>query len=342
MQRVVATDLPTVGAVRPPPADDLLRPPGLHRVVTHAGRLPWLAGQALLHHRAAATRLTDERANGRKSPAMTSPSQPSDAVSAPERSWADALAALAIPDEILDAAPVSPHGFDVSMFRRAAARAEAEETPSQRVAREALPQGGCVLDVGCGGGAGAMPLVPPAGRVVGVDEGAGMLEAFAERAEERGVAHAEIQGRWPDVAAQVPTADVVVCHNVFYNVPDIGPFAQALTDHARARVVVELGAEHPLAWLAPYWKHFHDLDRPSRPTAEDAIAAVRSLGYDVRAEHWTRSWRSDQSEEELVAQVRQRLCLGSERDEEIAEFVRRHPPPSPRPLVTLWWAPPVA
>ena len=273
---------------------------------------------------------------------MTSGSQPSGAMSAPERAWADALAALAIPDEILRGAPVSPHGFDVGMFRRAAVQAEAEETPSQRVAREALPEGGSVLDVGCGGGAGAMPLVPPAGRVVGVDEGAGMLEAFAERAEERGVAHAEIQGRWPDVADQAPAADVVVCHNVFYNVPDIGPFARALTDHARARIVVELGEEHPLAWMAPYWKHFHGLDRPSGPTADDAISAVRALGYGVQAERWTRSWRSDRSEEELVAQVRRRLCLGPDRDAEIAELVTRYPPPSPRPLVTLWWAPPAA
>lgn len=270
---------------------------------------------------------------------MSSPSQPSDALSAPERAWVDALGALAIPEEILEAAPVSPHGFDVSMFRRAATQAEEEETPSQRVAREALPEGGSVLDVGCGGGAGAMPLVPPAGRVVGVDEGAGMLEAFAERAEERGVAHAEIEGRWPDVAGQVPEADVVVCHNVFYNVPDIGPFARALSDHARARVVVELGEEHPLAWMAPYWQHFHGLDRPSRPTADDAISAVRALGYDVQAERWTRSWRSDRSEDELVAQIRQRLCLGPGRDEEIAELVTRYPPPRPRPLVTLWWAP---
>lgn len=269
---------------------------------------------------------------------MTSTSHRSGDMSAPERTWAEALAALAIPDEILRAAPVSPHRFDVGMFRRAADRAEGEETPSQRVARAALPEGGSVLDVGCGGGAGAMPLVPPAGRVVGVDEGADMLEAFAERAEERGVAHAEIQGRWPDVADQAPTADVVVCHNVFYNVPDIGPFARALTEHARTRVVVELGAEHPLAWMAPYWTHFHGVDRPNRPTADDAISAVRSLGYDVQAERWTRAWHSDRSEEELVAQVRQRLCLAPDHDEEIGELVTRYPPPSPRPLVTLWWA----
>lgn len=268
---------------------------------------------------------------------MTTP--PPDPLSPPERRWADALAALAIPDAILAAAPVTPHGFDVGMFRRAADQAESAETPSQRVAREALPDGGSVLDVGCGGGAGAMPLVPPAGRVIGVDEGADMLEAFAERAEARGVAHSQIPGRWPDVAGQVPPVDVVVCHNVFYNVPDLGPFTRALTEHARARVVVELGQEHPLAWMNPYWQHLHGLDRPEGPVADDAVAVVRSLGLDVQAEQWERPWRPDRTDEELVEQVRHRLGLGPDRDAEIAELMVRHPPPATRRLVTLWWAP---
>lgn len=257
-----------------------------------------------------------------------------------ERQWADALAALAIPDEILQAAPVTPHGFDVSMFRRAAAEAQTQETPSQRAAREALPDGGSVLDVGCGGGAGAIPLIPPAALVVGVDEGAEMLEAFAERAEERGARHIEIEGRWPDVADKAPPVDVVVCHNVFYNVPDLGPFARALTDHARARVVVELSEEHPLAWMNPYWKHLHDLDRPDRPVADDAVDAVRSLGFDVQVERWERASHAERSEEELVAQVRHRLGLGADRDGEITELLAQYPPPRPRRTVTLWWTPP--
>lgn len=263
-----------------------------------------------------------------------------DTTTTPERQWADALAALAIPDAILEAAPVTPHGFDVNMFRRAVEQALERETPSQRIARDALPDGGSVLDVGCGGGAGAMPLVPPAGQVIGVDEGTEMLAVFAESAAARGVAHMEIEGRWPDVADKVPPADVVVSHNVLYNVPDIGPFVRALTDHARKRVVIEIGQTHPLAWMNPFWKHLHGLDRPDRPTADDAIAAVRSLGLDVQVERSQRSWGRDRSEDEVVAQVRHRLGLAADRDPEIAELLTRYPPPNPREMVTLWWAPP--
>lgn len=257
-----------------------------------------------------------------------------------EQRWAHALAALAIPDAILDAAPVTPHGFDVNMFRRAVAQALEHETPSQRIAREALPDGGSVLDVGCGGGAGAIPLAPPAGQVIGVDEGAEMLAVFAESAATKGVAHLEIEGRWPDAADETPPADVVVSHNVLYNVPDIGPFVRALTDHARRRVVIEIGQTHPLAWMNPFWKHLHGPDRPDSPVADDAIEAVRSLGFDVQVERSQRSWSLDRTDDEVVAQIRHRLGLRPDRDPEIAELLTRYPPPNPREMVTMWWAPP--
>ena len=44
------------------------------------------------------------------------------------------------------------------------------ETPSHRVAHEALPSGGTLLDVGCGGGAASLPLAPPAALLVGLDQ----------------------------------------------------------------------------------------------------------------------------------------------------------------------------
>src|SRR5512135_2791286 len=92
--------------------------------------------------------------------------------------WAKDLAAWAIPQDILDAAPESPWGFPVELFLRRA-QDEPAETPSRARAREALPDGGSVLDVGCGAGAAARALVPPAGVLIGVDESAEMLAAFS-------------------------------------------------------------------------------------------------------------------------------------------------------------------
>jgi hypothetical protein len=51
--------------------------------------------------------------------------------------------------------------------------------------------------------------------------------------------HTGIEGTWPDVATQTPVAEVAVCHHVVYNVADLAAFAQALTDHASARIVIE-------------------------------------------------------------------------------------------------------
>lgn len=255
------------------------------------------------------------------------------------RRWADALAAWAIPEEVLAAAPASPYTFDVGLFSRIADEAAGQDTPSVRVAREALGPGGSVLDVGCGGGAGSLPLVPPAGLFVGLDESAGMLAAFAERADAIGVAHTEMEGRWPDVADDAPVVDVVVCHNVFYNAADLGAFTRALTERALSRVVAEVTEEHPRAWMNPYWEHVHGLARPDVPTAADAVEVVGELGVEVAVERWERPSRVERTEEEIVAFVRQRLCVGPDRDPQLLQLVERFPPPQSRATATLWWSP---
>src|SRR6266508_3549177 len=143
--------------------------------------------------------------------------------------WRAQLEAWAIPEEILAAAPESPWGLPVGLFRARAERARAggRQTPSNREAARWLPPGGSVLDVGAGAGAASLPLAGVAGRLVAVDESAAMVEAFLAAAAGAG-AHAEgIQGRWPEVAGRVDPADVVVCHHVLYNVADLAPFAAA-------------------------------------------------------------------------------------------------------------------
>jgi SAM-dependent methyltransferase len=255
------------------------------------------------------------------------------------RRWREDLESWAIPPEILAAAPESPWGCPPRLFARAAEEAmaarDAAPTPSLRRALEALPDGGSVLDVGAGGGAASLPLCPPAAAVTAVDQSPEMLAKFAGLAEKQGVAHTEVEGLWPAVADRVGPADVVVCNHVVYNVADLVPFVTALTDHARRRVVLEFTAMHPQALLNPLWEHFHGLERPTRPTADDAVALLHDLGLEVGVEHFDGPLRwHEHHHGELVAFTRRRLCLPPERDPEVAALL---PPAVPQPHVAVWW-----
>jgi len=251
--------------------------------------------------------------------------------------WAADLASWAIPPEILAAAPESPWIHPVAMFT---VDGEVPDSLSHRRARDAVPEGGSVLDVGCGGGRAAMALVPPAVRVVGVDEQAGMLERFATAGTERGVEVETIHGCWPQESRRTPLADVVVCHHVAYNVADLVPFVAALSDHATSRVVLELPTSHPLTHMAPLWHEFWGLARPSGPTADDCLAVVREAGIDARMETWddlAPSVRSRLTAPEQAHLMRVRLCLPAEREPDVAAFLAGTEESPVRRTATIWW-----
>jgi SAM-dependent methyltransferase len=256
--------------------------------------------------------------------------------------WAAGLAALAIPREILDAAPESPWGFDPATFAALAdlAMGRDEDSPSDAVAREALPAGGSVLDVGAGAGAACLRLHDRAGRLVALDPSAALLAAFTERAERLGVDHVTITGSWPQAADQAPAADVVTCHHVTYNVPALGAFAVALDRSARARVVIEMTAVHPLTWMAPLWLAVHGIERPAGPTADDAVAVLTEQGFHVAQQRWARPYAAlGEHEPGELERLARRLCVGPERHQELAPLLTAHPPPTTREVVTISWTP---
>jgi SAM-dependent methyltransferase len=252
--------------------------------------------------------------------------------------WTELLNGWGLPQAIVEQAPESPWGHEPRRF--AVDESLDRDTTSARWAREVLPPtSGTVVDVGCGGGRSSLTLAPPASELIGVDRSGAMLDEFVDAATAAGVARRTVHGSWPDVAAQTPLADVVVCHHVLFDVQDVVPFVLALSDHAYLAVVVEIPTRHPMSAWSPAFRHFWQLERPDGPTHRDLVAVLDELGLQPE---FTTSPRATPpayaaDPEVLVSTTRRRLCLGADRDDEVAEWLATNPPPWPDTVATIRW-----
>jgi hypothetical protein len=262
--------------------------------------------------------------------------------------WRSDLAAWAIPEHITAAVAQSPWVLPRAVFARRADRLAATPSgPSFERAWAALDPPGSLIDVGSGAGAACLPLLPRVTGLTAIDSEPDMLELLGRRAVAAGTTPRLITGTWPDVAAEAGQADVVTCHHVAYNVPQIEPFLAALTAAARREVVLELAAAHPLVSLNQLWLRFHGLVRPTGPTADDLLAILAAMGIQARSKRWRRPGGPDyESFAELTDVTRRRLCLPPERTHEVAQALietgidPEHPVDlgsSGREVVTVWW-----
>lgn len=262
--------------------------------------------------------------------------------------WRSDLAAWAIPEHITAAVTESPWVLPRTVFARRADRfAAAPSGPSFEREWAALDPPGSVLDVGSGAGAACLPLLPRCTALTAVDAEPDMLDLLAERAAGSGLEPRLVPGRWPDVAAQAGTADVVTCHHVTYNAPDIQPFLASLTDAAHRIVVLEMTAAHPLASLNALWLRFHGIVRPDGPTADDLLSILAAMGITAGSYRSGRPGGRDYgSLDELTDVTRRRLCLPAERAGDVTKAllelgIERNRPTdlgsADRDVVTIWW-----
>jgi SAM-dependent methyltransferase len=263
------------------------------------------------------------------------------------RQWRDDLAGWAIPGHIASAVTESPWVLSRDVFARRADRLSREPAgASYDRERAVLDPPGSVLDVGAGVGAACLPLASRTTALTAVDADEGMLAQLDGRARETGLEPRLLPGRWPDVADQAAPADLVTCHHVLFNVPDLVPFIEALTRHSRRQVVVELTAVHPLISLNPLWLLFHGVKRPEGPAATDVLAILDAMGLPAGHTKWNRPAQADYATgSELVETTRRRLCLPPERASDVEAALREAghlslPPDlgtSGRSVVTIWW-----
>lgn len=213
--------------------------------------------------------------------------------------WREQLEAWALPEELLNSAEESPYGWSQDLWKRRSAMASVGEAPETvRIVSDLVPVDGVLLDVGVGRGRASLPIAEEGCRLIGVDESLEMLAGFTEDARRRSMRVDTFEGRWPDIAARVPVADVVMAANVAYNVADIVPFIAAMIDHARVAAVLEVTERHPWAHLAPLYRAVHDLDRPDGPTAEDLVAVIAEMTgrapvvhrWERQGQVWYESW----------------------------------------------------
>jgi SAM-dependent methyltransferase len=146
----------------------------------------------------------------------------------------------------------------------------------QWMARHLQP-GMRILDIGAGSGRYVAPLVALGCRYVALEHSAAMRAQIA--LIQAGLPDADItvlDGTWPSTI--VSHCDVVFAAHVLYAVREIGPFIQAMDDHATQRCVLLLGARHPTTPMLPLWEAYHGAPRLPLPAAYECIAAVAQLG----------------------------------------------------------------
>ena len=180
------------------------------------------------------------------------------------------------------------------------------------------------LDIGSGGGRYALPLARHGVLVTAVDPSPAMLEVLREGMQRHRLAGIDIlEGRWPNLASPLPTADVALMAHVGYDIEEIGPFLQAAEACARRHCVAVVGEGAMTTAAALLWEPIHGEQRVALPALPELITLLLARGRLPTVGLAERQPPAMASLDELIDATRRQLWVrtGSAKDERLVALV---------------------
>ncbi|MGH2465020.1 MAG: NTP transferase domain-containing protein [Candidatus Limnocylindrales bacterium] len=181
-----------------------------------------------------------------------------------------------------------PDGADFYAPVRSLFRADPTRTDDPVLAGllDAVQPGDRWIDVGAGAGRYALPiaraLAGTGGEVIAVDASPSMLGSMNEIAREFEITNVRpIEARWPPAGRAVDLAgpmDVALIAQVGYDIPEIGPFLDALEAVARRECIAVLMERVPASAADPFWPSVHGETRAPLPALPEFLEVLGSRG----------------------------------------------------------------